>query len=131
MSMNSSSVLSSTSSLDSSFSDEETNIILHPLRKFNAWRKRPNQVPNGRLLLVLVTLGVVTFGTARGVIYAIDESNRDVCFTRAESREANRGNFLDLYQTVLDISGPETQPLVAGLIERMNQRTPPFSIEDC
>ena len=131
MLMNSSSALSSTYSLDNSYSESEENPNLHhPLKKFWKWTKRPNQVPNGRLLLATIVLAVVTFGTAIGLKRFIDQVTYDLCLNRVEGRQANISNFEDLYVTVIDIN-PESAAVIQGLRERMMERTPPLHKGDC
>jgi len=130
MSMNSSLVSSSTFSQDSSYSVEKRTPLSHPIRRVRRWSRQPNQVPNGRLLAVSMVLGAVTFGTAFGLIDFINDTTRDICLSRVESRTANRENFDDLYVTILSLS-TESDDIIEGLRERLDARTPPLSEEDC
>jgi len=79
---------------------------------------------------VSIVLGLVTFGTAIGLINFINDTTRDICLARVESREANRGNFEDLYVTILSLS-TDSEDIIVGLRERLDQRTPSMNVEDC
>lgn len=95
------------------------------------WAKTPNSTPNGWVLLILVTLSTVLFGTVYGVITLVEDYNTKICEARSIFGDANESNFLDLYNTVEELAGPDSRIPIIDLRNRMLDRTPNFDIEDC
>lgn len=131
MSTNLSSVSYQQFSLDNASSDTRKTKLRRMWERGQKWFKTPNQTPQGWVAVIVVTLSTVTFGTAYGVRHFVTESNRKICEARSEFSDANQSNFLDLYDSVGRIAGPDSQELLRGLSERMLARTPDFSKDDC
>lgn len=124
---------SSLQSSHQSSSDNDSSVenqMKAKLTELVSWAKRPNQTPNGWVLLVTSALMIVCFGTAYGLRNFIQDSNSDVCVTRVEGREATRSNFIDLYTTIVRVL-PESKDTVTELLVRMNDRYPELDVADC
>jgi hypothetical protein len=119
------------SSLDSPSSEEVKKDQMTVPRKIHNWMRTPNKTPNGLVLLGTTILGVASFGSVYGLRNYVTDSNYKICITRVDGRIANRANFQDFYVTLESQVSEDARPLVAGLLERMDERTPELSYEDC
>lgn len=102
-------------------------------QRAKSWAKRPNDTPNGILIPTLLLLITTCFGTVLGLKVYFDRAIHQICLVGVEGRNDNRGNFLDWYMTLnLAVEDSEqAAPIIDGLVDRMNERTPARTAEEC
>lgn len=108
-------------------------------RKVREWLSEPTQATRGTAIGIWTVVVGTCFGGVFGVNEAISrvgqEANQravDRCVTRAESRTAVRGVFLDLYTKVAEASpSTDTQEFVDEARRSLDELYPPIDLSTC